>query len=111
MYSGTEIKQYAKVKHLECIFDQRLSGESIAMSVIDQVNSCQKSQHRQNRFLTGPLHRLLCNALIQPLFDYACAAWLSNLSKRHKMRFRLQLDKRSKIRVKDLKLEIAFLIS
>ena len=81
----------------------------MALNVIDKVNSRLKSLHR--RFLTPPLRRLLCNALIQSLFDYACTAWFSNLSKRLKLhlqasqnkciRFCLQLDKRSKIRVKE----------
>ena len=111
VYNGTEIKQYEKVKYLGCILDQNLSGESMALNVIDKVNSRLKFLHRQNRFSTPPLRRLLCNALIKPLFDYACTAWFSNLSKRLKLRlqasqnkcirFCLQLDKRSKIRVKE----------
>ena len=57
--------------------------------------------------LTPPFHRLSCNALIQSLFDYASTAWFSNLSKTLKQnrtcfRICLQLDKRSKIRVKKL---------
>ena len=44
--------------------------------------------HRQNHFLTPPLRRRLCNALIQPLFDYVCTAWFSNVLK--KLRLRLQ---------------------
>ena len=110
VYHGTEIKQYEKVKYLGCILDQNLSGESTALNVIDKVNSCLKFLHRQNRFLTPPLRRLLCNPLLQPLFDYASAAWFSNLSKRLELhlqasqnkciRFCLQLDKMSKIRVK-----------
>ena len=57
------------------------------------------------------MSRILCNSLIHSLFDYACTAWFSNLSKRLKLRlqvsqnkcirFCLQLDKRSKIRVKE----------
>ena len=74
VYIGTEIKQYEKVKYLGCILDQNLSGESMALNVIDKVNSCLKFLHRQNCFLTPPLRRLLCNALIQPLFDYPCKA-------------------------------------
>ena len=37
--------------------------------------------YRKNRFLTPALRRLLCNALIQPHFDYACSAWYPNLNK------------------------------
>ena len=69
MYNGTEIKQYEKVKYLGCILDESLSGESMALNVIDKVNSHLKFLHRQNRFLTSPLGRHLCDALIQPLFD------------------------------------------
>ena len=81
----------------------------MTLNVIDKVNSPLKFLHRQNRFLT---RRLLCNALIQSLFDYACTVLFSNLSKRLKLhlqtsqkkyiRFCLQLDKRSKIRVKEI---------
>ena len=67
--NGTQIKQYEKVKYLGGILDQSLSGESMALNVIDKVNSRLKFLHRQNRFLTPPLSRLFCDALIQPLFD------------------------------------------
>ena len=67
MCNGTEIKQYEKVKHLGWILDQNRSGESMALNVIDKVNSRLKFLHRQNRFLTPPLRRRLCNSLIQPL--------------------------------------------
>ena len=83
----------------------------MALNVIDKVNSRLKFLHRQNRFLIAPLRRLLRNALIEPLFDYDCTAWFSNLSKRLKIRlqasqnkcirFCLQLDKTSKIRLKE----------
>ena len=111
MYNGIEIKQYEKVKYLGCVLDQSLSGESMALNIIDKVNSRLKFLHRQNRFLTPPLHRLLGNALIQSIFDYTCTVWFSNLSKRLKLllqasqnkciRFCLQFDRRSKIRVKE----------
>ena len=29
-----------------------------------------------------PVHRLICNALIQPHYDYACSAWYPLLSER-----------------------------
>ena len=83
----------------------------MALYVICKVNPRLKILDGKNRFLTPTLRRLLCNALIQPLFDHECTAWFSNLSKRLKlrpkvsqnncMRFCLQLDKRSKIRLKE----------
>ena len=46
MYNGIEIKHYEKVKHLGGVLDQSLSGESMALNVIDKVNSCLKFLHR-----------------------------------------------------------------
>ena len=43
----------------------------MALNVIDKINSRVKFLHRQNRFLTPPLRRILFNALIQPLLGYA----------------------------------------
>ena len=60
----------------------------MALNIIDKINLRLKFLHRQNGFLTPPLFRLLCSTLIQPLFDYTCAAWFPNLSK--KLRLRLQ---------------------
>ena len=107
VYHGTEIKQYTKVKYIGSILDQSVSGESMALKVIDKVNPRLQSLHRQSRFLTPTLRRLLCNALIQPLFGYVCTAWFSKRLKlplqalQNKcMRFCPQLGKRSKIRVK-----------
>ena len=96
---------------MACTLDKSLSGESIDLNVVDKINSRLKFLHRQNRFLTPPLHRLLCNALIQPLFDYACTARFPNLSKKLRLRlqatqnkcirFCLQLDKMSRICVNE----------
>ena len=58
----------------------------MATHVINKVNSRLKLLYRQNKFLDIPLRRLLCNALIQPFFDYACNAWYLNLNKNLKMR-------------------------
>ena len=55
----------------------------MALNVIDKVNLHLKFLHRQNHFVNTP--RYLCNSLIQPPFDYACTASLSNLSKRLKL--------------------------
>ena len=76
-----------------------MPGEAMALYVINKINNKLKYIHRKNSFLTSGLQRLLCNALIQPHFDYACSAWYSNLTKKKKllktkcMRFWLQLGK------------------
>ena len=88
VHNGIEIKQHAKVKYLGCILDGRLSGESMVLNVIDKVNSRLKFLHRQNRFSTSPLRRLLCNTLIQTLLDHAYTALFPNLLKKLRLRLR-----------------------
>ena len=88
-----------------------MSGESMAHKVISKVDARFKFFHRKNKYLTPNLRRLLCNALIQPNFDYACSGWYPNLSKKLKnkiqisqnkcIRFCLQLDKMSHISQKE----------
>ena len=68
----TKIKQHVKVRYLGCILDESLSGESMALNVIDKINSRLKFLLDKIVFLPTTLRRLLCNALIQPLFGYAC---------------------------------------
>ena len=70
---------------------------------IHKINNKLKFLYRKIDFLTPTLRRLLCNALIQPHFDYACIAWYPDLSMKLKhriqttqnkcMRFCLRLDK------------------
>ena len=83
-YGDTKIKQHSKVKYLGCILDETMSGETMALSVINKINNKLKFLYRKNRFLTPTLRRLLCNALIQPHFDYAGSAWYRNLTKKLK---------------------------
>ena len=78
-YNGIKIKQFSKVTYLGCIFDETLSGESMAIHVINMINSRLRFLYRQNRFLNVSLSRLLCSAMIQPFFDYACNASYPNL--------------------------------
>ena len=69
------IKLYHTVTYLGCALDEILSVESVALKVINKINSKLKFLYRINRFLYLPLRRLLCNSLIQPHSDYACSAW------------------------------------
>ena len=68
------------MKYLGCILDATLSGEAMALYVINKINSRLRFLYRNNQFLSGSLRRLLCNALIQPHFDFACTAWYPNLN-------------------------------
>ena len=86
-YKGINIKQYSKITYLGCIFDETLSGDSMALHVINKVNSRLKFLYRQNKFLSIPLRRL------QPFFDYACHAWYPNLNKKLKTRLQAAQNK------------------
>ena len=83
----------------------------MALHVLNKVNSKLKFLYRKNKFLSPALRRLLCNAIIQPHFDYACAAWFPNLNVALKkklqtaqnrcVRFCLQLGNRDHVGIKE----------
>ena len=108
-----EIKQHKEVKYLGCIFDCNTSGEAMALKVLNKVNSRLRFLYRKQAILNGPLRRLLCNALIQPHFDYASQAWYPNLTKTLSIklqraqnkciRFCLNLDNRAHLDKKEFK--------
>ena len=101
------------MKYLGCILDESLSGESMVLYVLSKLNSKLKFLYRKNRFLTPLLRKLLCNALIQPHFDFACNAWFPSLNQNLKnklqtsqnkcIRFCLQLGNRTHIGVDEFK--------
>ena len=111
IYNNIQIKQHSRVTYLGCILEETMSGESMPHKVISKINARLKFLHWKNKYLLPNLRRLLCNALIQPHFDYACSAWYPNLSKKLKNRiqtsqnkcicFCLQLDKMSHISQKE----------
>ena len=78
--NNIQIKLHSKVTYLGCILNEIMSGESMALKVINKINSRLKFLHRKNKFLTPALRRLLCNALVQPHFDDASSAWYPNLT-------------------------------
>ena len=85
----------------------------MALRVLEKINGRLKFLWRKNKFLTRPLKRLLCNALIQPHFDYASSAWYPNLQKKlsdklqicHNkcIKFCLSLGNRSHIGIREFK--------
>ena len=92
-YGDIQIKQHSKVKYLGCMLDETMSGETMALFVINKINNKLKFFYRKNRFLISTLRWLLCNAIIQPYFDYACSAWYPNLTKRLKNRTQTSQNK------------------
>ena len=103
-YKEINIKQQAQVTYLGCVLDDSMSGETMALKFVNKINGKVKFLYRKNKCLTSELRRMLCNALIQPHFDYACTAWYPNLTEKTKkniqnmqntkcIRFCLRLDK------------------
>ena len=71
---------------------ESMSGEPMALKVINKINGKLKFLYRKNKFLTPEL-RLLCNALIQLHFDYVCPAWYPNLSEKTKNKIQFMQNK------------------
>ena len=84
------------MSYLRCVLDESMSGEIMALRVIEKINSTLQFLYRKSRFLDVPLRWILCNALFQPHFDYACTAWYPNLSK--KLKDKLQVTQNEYIR-------------
>ena len=65
-----KIKQYSVVEYFGCLLDENMSGESMAKRALKKINGKSKFLYRQNRYLSYPLKRTLCDSLIQPHFDF-----------------------------------------
>ena len=87
------IKQYLSVNYLGCILDHDLSGKSMFSHVSGKISGRLKLLYRKQSFLSFQLRRLLCNALIQPHFDYASSAWYPNLNKKYKKKIQILQNK------------------
>ena len=73
------MKQRSQVTYLGCVLDETLSGEPMVLKALKKINGKLKFLYCKNEFLTPTLCRMLCNAIIQPYFDYACSACHPNL--------------------------------
>ena len=71
-YKDINMKQHSLVTYLGCVLDEKMSGEPMTLKVINKINGTLKFLYTKNRFLSPELGRMLCNALIQPHFDYSC---------------------------------------
>ena len=78
-YQDIEIKQHSQITYLRCVMEETMSGEPMALKVINIINGKLKFLYQKNSFLTPGLQRMLSNALIQPHFDYECSAWYPKL--------------------------------
>ena len=67
--------------------------DGVCLHVLNKLNTRLKFLYRKNELLSKPMRRLLCNALIQPHFDYACSAWYINLNKSFKTKLQVMQNK------------------
>ena len=110
-HNDLKIKQFSSVTYLGCILDEAMTGEEMATYVIKKISNKLKFLYRKQMFFSRVVRRMLCNAIIQPHFDYACTSWYLNLSKKFKnklqvtqnkcIRFCLQKHSRSHIEIED----------
>ena len=110
-YGEVKIKKYLKVTYLGYELDESLSGEAMALKVVNKINGMLTFFYTKNRYLTPYLKRLLCNALIQRHFDYTCSAWYPDPNMKFKSKLQTiqnkcirccpQLDNKSHIGMKD----------
>ena len=79
--------------YLGWVLDEAISGEPIASKVINKINGKLKFLYSKNRFINQELRRMLCNALIQPYFDFACTACYPNISEKAKKEMQIMHNK------------------
>ena len=113
-YKDINMKQHSLVTYLGCVLDEKMSGEPMALKVINKIKGKLKFLYTKNRFLSPEHGRMLCNMLIQPHFDYACPVWYPNLTENMKkkiqitqnkcMRFCLRMNKMHHISEEDFRL-------
>ena len=90
---GKQIESATSVKYLGVSFDQQLSGELIANSIIKKTGDRLKFLYRQAYFLNTKSRKTLCSALIQCYFDYSCSSWFSALPVHLKNKLQIMQNK------------------
>ena len=88
-YKNINMKQHLEVTYLGCMLEETMSEEPMALKVIIKLNDKLKFFCRKNRFISPELQIMLCNALNQPHFDYACPAWYPNSLKNTKKKIKI----------------------
>ena len=63
-YKDINIKQHSEETCLGCVLDETMSGEPMALKVINKINGKLKLPYKKNRLLSPELRRMLCNGLI-----------------------------------------------
>lgn len=110
---GTAVNRVLSVKYLGVILDESLDAKEHVSTLIGRVTSRIGFLYRNVSLLDQDSRKTLCQALIQPYFDYCCASWYNGLSKllkdkldvlqRRMVRYVLGVDSRSHVGLNELK--------
>ena len=88
-FGSVTIKQHRVIEYLGCILNDNLTGENMILKVLNKINSKLKFLYRQSEHLNPQLRRMLCNALLQPHFDYACTSWYPLVKTCYKQKYNI----------------------
>ena len=92
-YQNTKIIQKNEVKYLGVVLDKNLKCDSMVKNVSTKVSNKLCFLYRKQKYLDKDVRRLLCNALIQKHYDYACSSWYPLLTKTLKKRLQVTQNK------------------
>ena len=92
-YGDYCLKQHNTIEYLRCYLNSNLSDMSMPRKVLKKINTKLNFLLRQSNYLNYSSRRLLCNALIQPHFDYGCTSWYPLLSKALKTKLQIAQNK------------------
>ena len=88
-YGDCSLKQHSIVEYLGFYLDSNLNGNSLASRVLKKIKTKLIFLWRQSNYLNYSSRRLLCNALVQPHFDYGRTSWYPLLSKTLKTKLQI----------------------
>ena len=92
-YKDKIIQKKESVKYLGIDLTSQVSFSSLVESIVKKANSRLKFLYRYQNCMNLHARRILCFALIQCLFDYANAAWYSNLGKLDRKKLKIIQNK------------------
>lgn len=89
----TDINSKAIVKYLGVDIDQNMSGDTIGNENVKKINNKLKFLYRKASFLNLRERTMLCSAMLQSHFDYACNFWYRGLCSYIKKRLQTAQNK------------------
>ena len=94
IYCGNvAIESKSKITYLGLTFDSDMSFSSMGNSVIKKVNAKLKFLYRKRDFFGANERKLLCSALVNPHFEYACNAWYRSVNAKVKNKLQTAQNK------------------